>query len=134
MTSLALIFGLAFLLSAQVLGISFNITFINFSNTEIENVIKEVKQKYEGKLKKKDDDDDEDEQNEVTNNRSNSKDPEIIKDNFEIHSYKSENGLESDENQIKIHANNGIFIKPEEIFHREFEKVDISMKHFYYIN
>ena len=44
MTSLALIFGLAFLLSAQVLGISFNITFINFSNTEIENVIKEVKQ------------------------------------------------------------------------------------------
>ena len=48
-TSLSFVFGLQFLLSAEVLAIRFNFLFLVFTNPEIKTMVKEENEKYNGK-------------------------------------------------------------------------------------
>lgn len=66
-TSLSYVFSLAFLLSAEVLSIRFNLVFIKFTSFDVQMMVKEVNDKYGRNIQKKKDDEDEDEDEESPN-------------------------------------------------------------------
>ena len=72
LTSLSNICGLEFLLSVEILGILLNLKFLRLTDVEINELITEIKLKYDTKNNENDEDDDDD--NDEENNKNNGDD------------------------------------------------------------
>lgn len=130
MVSISFVFALTFLLSANVLAIWFITDFLKLKQEQIDELIKEVRDKFEISIKKKEEGkDDDSEEDEEGQDETKAKD-NIENDLYEIHSEK-----DAKETEDILHAGTTgkASVKQEknikyENFRTEFADVSVTMK------
>ncbi|OMJ72263.1 hypothetical protein SteCoe_29343 [Stentor coeruleus] len=134
MISMSFVFALGFLLSANVLAIWFITDFLKLKQEEIDELIKEVRQKFEVSIKKiaeGKDDDSEEEEDEQDDTKAKEN---IEKDLYEIHSEKD---VKETEDILLAGTTMKSSVKQENIkyqnFRLEFSDVSITMRPINYI-